>query len=125
MDNNEQIDQQIKKELEIQTAELDKLMSQDDNIVSMVKGGFASGMRHIVIVTFILAIVLSVVMFYSGYQYFFVDDSNQAVWGMVLLLSFNAQVITKLWMWLEMNRFSQIKEIKRLQIYVKHLSQTA
>lgn len=122
MNDHDPIDHQIKQELASQAAELDKLVSNDDNFFTMVKGGFTSGMRHMVIITFVVAILLSVVMFYSGYQYFFVEGSDQAQWGMILLLSFIAQAMVKMWMWLEMNRFSQVKEIKRLQLYVKHLS---
>lgn len=123
MSDKDPIDHQIKQELESQAAELEKLVSSDDNFFTMIKGGFSSGMRHIVIITFAVAILLSVVMLYSGYQYFFVSGSDQPMWGMILLLSFIAQAMIKMWMWLEMNRFSQFKEIKRLQLYIRYISQ--
>ncbi|WP_269062625.1 DUF6768 family protein [Rheinheimera aquimaris] len=34
----------------------------------------------------------------------------------LLLLAFQAQVGTKLWIWLETNRSSQLRELKRLEL---------
>lgn len=121
MSNSDPLDARLKERLTSQAAELDKLMAKDDDLTSMLKGGFKTGLKKIMMLHYIVAISLTVVIFYSGYEYFFIDANDKAFWGMVLLISFQAQVATKLWIWLEMNRWSQIKEIKRLQLYLEQM----
>ncbi len=70
--------------------------------------------------SYVIAFVLVIVIFYSGYQYFAVEASNKPFWGIILLISFQAKIATKLWIWLEMNRASTVKEIKRLQLFIEH-----
>ena len=120
MDNDQNFDARMQAKLNAQTEELDKLMRKDDNLASLIQGGFKTGLSTIMAITYAVAIVLAVVIFYSAYQYFAVSASDKSFWGMVLLLSFQAQVATKLWIWLEMNRSSTIKEIKRLQLFIEH-----
>jgi hypothetical protein len=82
-------------------------------------GSFKTGLGKIMALSYVIAIVLVIVIFYSGYQYFAVEASNKPFWGMILLISFQAQIATKLWIWLEMNRASTVKEIKRLQLFIE------
>ncbi|MFT6270186.1 MAG: hypothetical protein ACJAVV_003015 [Alphaproteobacteria bacterium] len=121
MSNSDLLDKRLKEQLKNQAAELDKLMDKDENLTSMLKGGFKTGLRKVMMLSYIIAISLAVMIFYSGYEYFVVDANDKAFWGMVLLISFQAQIATKLWIWLEMNRWSQIKEIKRLQLYLEQV----
>ncbi len=120
MENDKNLDSRIKSKLQSQTEELDRLMRKDDDLLSLMQGSFKTGLRKIMVLTYLVAIILVFVIFYSGYQYFAVSASDKFFWGMILLLSFQAQVATKLWIWLEMNRSSQIKEIKRLQLFIEH-----
>lgn len=121
MSNTDQLDKLLKQQLTSQAAELDKLMNKDEDLSSMLLGGFKTGLRKIMMLCYAIAISLAVLIFYSGYQYFFVELNDKAFWGMILLISMQAQIAIKLWIWLEMNRWSQIKEIKRLQLYLEQM----
>ena len=49
-------------------------------------------------------------------SFFTVASAQQLFWGILLLLTFQAQVGTKLWIWLETNRRCQLRELKRLEL---------
>lgn len=116
------IDSQIKAELAQQAAELDKLMQNEPGLAGMLRGGFRSGMRRIMVIAYILALCLTVVLVVSGYHFLTVAPSEQVFWGVILLLAFQAQVAVKIWIWLEMSRSSTMREIKRLELMVDQRS---
>jgi|AntAceMinimDraft_1070359.scaffolds.fasta_scaffold42890_1 hypothetical protein len=120
MDSDDNFDSRFQAKLSAQTEELDRLMRKDDNLLNLIQGSFKSGLSQLMAIIYAVAIVLGAVILYSGYQYFGVNASDKLFWGMVLLLSFQAQIATKQWIWLEMNRASTIKEIKRLQLFIEH-----
>ena len=71
----------------------------------------------------IIAIFLSLLMLWSGYQFFFVAE-NPAVlikWGVTLLLASMMQIAIKMWIYNEMNRNSTAREIKRLELVIAKL----
>jgi hypothetical protein len=67
--------------------------------------------------------VLAVAIFYCGYQFLNVVPEQQLHWGILLLVVFQAQVATKLWIWMESNRSSTLRELKRLELAVTQLRQ--
>lgn len=120
MNSEKDIDSGMQAKLQGQTEELDRLMRKDNNLMALMQGSFKTGLGTLMAVGYMLAILLAIVIFYSGYQYFGVEASEKSFWGMILLISVQAQVAIKLWIWLEMNRASTIKEIKRLQLLIEH-----
>ncbi|MGS0730262.1 DUF6768 family protein, partial [Shewanella sp. 0m-11] len=71
----------------------------------------------------IIAFVLSLLMLWSGYQFFFVVVSSVALikWGVTLLLASMMQIAIKMWIYNEMNRNATAREIKRLELAVVKL----
>ena len=113
----------IKSELARQAAELDKLMREEQGLDKVLASGFKGGLGAIMAVAYVLALVLTVAIFYTGYQFFTVVPEQQSFWGFLLLLAFQAQVGTKLWIWSEANRSSTLRELKRLELAVQQLKQ--
>ena len=115
-------DKKIEQELAAQAFQLDKLMREEQGLGPMIRSGFNGGLRPLVIIAYILAILLAGAILYTGYQFLTVDSASQSYWGVLLLLAFQAQIGTKIWIWLEMNRASTMREIKRLELAVAQLS---
>lgn len=118
------IDRKIEQELAAQAFQLDKLMREEQGLGPMIRSGFNGGLRPLMIVAYLLAILLAGVILYTGYQFLTVDSASQSYWGVLLLLAFQAQMGTKIWIWLEMNRASTMREIKRLELAVAKTSAT-
>jgi len=116
------IDNDIKQQLAQQAAELDKLMREEQGLERILASGFKGGLGGIMIIAYILATVLAVAIFYCGYHFFTVAPEKQLFWGVTLLLVFQAQVATKLWIWMETNRSSTLREVKRLELAVAKLT---
>lgn len=69
----------------------------------------------------LLALSLAAAIVFCGYQFLTATTAEQSYWGVWLLLAFQAQMGTKIWIWLEMNRSSTMREIKRLKLAVAQL----
>jgi hypothetical protein len=117
------IDEKIKAELENEANEIDKLMLNDQGLIAMAKGSFKGGMGRWMVIINIVIIIVSAVMLWTGYQFFTADNvEGYTFWGVSLLLSVYAQVAMKQWVWMEMNRSSLMREIKRVELAVEKLS---
>lgn len=116
-------DTEIKRELARQAAELDKLMREEQGLEKVLASGFKGGLGAVMAVAYGMAVLFAVAIFYCGYQFFTVAPAQQNFWGILLLLAFQAQVGTKLWIWLETNRSSTLRELKRLELAVQQLQQ--
>ncbi|SEI12071.1 hypothetical protein SAMN05660691_03892 [Rheinheimera pacifica] len=119
------LDSDIKQQLAKQAAELDKLMREEQGLDKVLASGFKGGLGAIMGIAYLLAVLLSIAIFYNGYQFFTAEPEQQVFWGVLLLLSFQAQVGTKLWIWLETHRSSTLRELKRLELTIAQLIETA
>ncbi|MEX1222226.1 MAG: DUF6768 family protein [Idiomarina sp.] len=113
-------DKRIKQDLADAAKQLDELMTNEQSITSYLKLGFQSGSAKLVKIGYVLAIALTLLMFFTGYHFFTVEPSGQTFWGICLLLSFNAQVATKLWIFSQSNRNFLAKEIRLMELRLKN-----
>lgn len=118
------LDSDIKQQLAKQAAELDKLMREEQGLDKVLASGFKGGLGTIMGIAYLFAVLLSIAIFYCGYQFFTAEPEQQVFWGVLLLLSFQAQVGTKLWIWLETHRSSTLRELKRLELTIAQLNET-
>ncbi len=116
-------DKAIKQELARQAAELDKLMREEQGLDKLLASGFKGALRSVMVIAYTLALLLTIAILYCGYQFFTVIPERQLYWGVLLLLAFQAQVGTKLWIWLETNRSSTLREVKRLALKMQQLTE--
>ncbi len=114
------LDEELKRELR---ADIDNLSIDDEGIFERMNGIFNTGMRHWIILIYLLAIAGATLVFWSGYQFFTRMDWEQPLfWGFVFLLSFNLQGFIKQWLFMEMNRNAMMREIKRIEVQLIKLS---
>ncbi len=107
-------DDDIKRYLKQQSQELDSMLG--DGLTDYLKLGFASNFSGIMKLGYAIAIVLTGALFYCGYQFFIAPDEDQVFWGVLLIISFNAQVATKLWIFMQTNRNMLSKEMRMMEV---------
>ncbi|BCO17224.1 hypothetical protein KUC3_00810 [Alteromonas sp. KC3] len=107
-------DDDIKHYLKQQSQELDNMLG--DGLTDYLKLGFASNFSGIMKLGYAIAIALTLALFYCGYQFFTAPEVNQVFWGVLLILSFNAQVATKLWIFMQTNRNMLSKEMRMIEV---------
>jgi len=122
------LDDKIKQSLESEAKNLDQILAHEPGIFKMLLNAFKGSLGRWMILVAIATFLITLVMFWAGYQFFFVEVSSQAVmlhkiqWGVVLLLSTMVQIALKMWTFMEMNRQSAMREIKRLELTIEKLT---
>jgi len=118
------LDERIKKELEAETAEIDKMLAKEGGLPDMVAAAFKGSLRRWIWATSIILLPISGLMVWSGYEFFTAANMDDRIfWGFCTLLSGLPQIALKQWQWMEMNRASMMREIKRIEIAVADLSE--
>lgn len=117
------IDLKIRKELESESEEIDGILSEDQGVFSLVRGSYRNGLGRWMAVVYVVIFVVSGLMAWSGYEFFVSAASQDAriFWGFCFAFTLMAQIALKQWAWMEMNRSSVLREIKRLEISVARL----
>jgi len=117
------LDDRIKEELEKETSEIDTLLAKEGGLPDMVSAAWHGGLRRWIWFTSIILLPISIVMFWCGYEFFTASTQDDRLfWGICTLLSAMPQIALKQWQWMEMNRSSMMREIKRLELAVAALA---
>lgn len=111
------IDEHIKRELESEQAQLDAMLKQEHGLFGMLADTYKGSLRGWMILITAITIALTVLMFYSGYQFFTATSlDDRVLWGISFVIVLFAQAMMKLWTWMEMNRVSLLRSIKHLEL---------
>lgn len=120
------IDEKIFRELERETEAVSELLAKEGGLPDMVAAAFKGSMRRWVWLMSFITLAVTGVMFWTGYEFFTASLSDDRLfWGICLIVSAMAQIALKQWQWMEMNRASLMREIKRLEIAVAVLAKRA
>ena len=117
------IDEKIKRELESEASEIDKIFIDDQGLFDLARGSLMSGMkRWIILINFVMVLVTAILA-WVGYRFFIsIELKDSIFWGVCLLLLWNAVIAMKHFLWNEMQRSSLIREIKRVEVAVAKLA---
>ena len=110
------LDKKIKQELNQQTPEIEAILMRDQGLFDMLFATFRSNMRGWMIWVNIVVLVVSGFMLYCGYQFFTATPEEQMFWGMCTMMLLFIQGMTKQWIFMEVNRSSIMRELKRLEL---------
>ena len=117
------LDDKIKQALQMDTKEVKRVLSKENGMYSQLFDVFRGSMRLWNIFGLVLSLVTAVFMFWSGYHFFMSESQDDRIFWGVLLLAFLIGVMgLKIWFWIEMNRHSTSREIKRLELAVVQLT---
>jgi hypothetical protein len=117
------LDERIKKELETEAEVIDEILNDKQGIFDLVAGSFKSGLGVWVVLINIVILVVTGLMIWSGYEFFIAEQLDDRIfWGVCLVISAVAQIAMKQWVWMEMQRSSLLREIKRVEIAIAKLA---
>ena len=112
----------LKKELEKENANIDELFAEKGGLPDMVGAAFKGRMRRWLWFAAPIVIAVSGLMLWCGYQFYMATTVDDRIfWGVWLLVTLIVQTSMKKWSWMEMNRASTMREIKRLELAIASL----
>jgi len=117
------IDEKIKRELESDSPELDKILVDDEGLFERMSGSFRGGMRYWLIAVYAASVVVGTLFLWTGYRFFIaVELQDQVFWGVSVLISLITQATIKQFLIMETNRNSIMREVKRVEVAVARIS---
>lgn len=117
------LDDKIKEALQKDAKEVEQLLGKEEGLFGQIFGLFQGNMKCWNIFGMVLAVLTAILMFWSGYHFFISEQVGERIfWGILLLAFWIGTIGIKMWFWLEMNRNSTSREIKRLEIAVAQLT---
>ncbi len=117
------IDSQIREALRQEDADLLEHYRAEPAIHEMVIETFRGRWRWLVAMTFVMICVFVVLMAVCVYQFFHAESVRAMIaWAMGFAWALVAIGMFKIWYWMELNRNSVTREIKRLELQVAQLS---
>jgi len=117
------IDEKIKRELESDSPELDKILVDDEGLFSRMSGSFSGGMKYWIMMVYLLTMVVGITFLWTGYRFFISTDlQDQIFWGICFIVALNVQGFLKQFLFMESNRNSIMREVKRVEVAVARLS---
>ena len=113
------VDDKITQTLEAEAKRLEPMLLDNKGLFSRLLPIYRGGMRRWVWLVNGLALLTTAVMLWSGYAFFVAQQINQQVfWGVCLIVTLQLQIGLKNWLFMEMNRASLAREMKRLEIVI-------
>jgi hypothetical protein len=118
------IDQKIRRELEQQGAPIEGLKAEETGLFPMLFRVFTGGLARWAGFAMALTLVCFGVTLWTGYEFFTAANVDDRVfWGVLVLAAFHALSMFKLWFFMEMNRHSVTREVKRVEIALARLDE--
>jgi hypothetical protein len=117
------IDERIREALSKDDAELLEHYRGEPSIAQMVIDTFRSRHRWLFVVAFTEGIVLFLLEFVIAYQFLHAQSTREMIaWATGFVCCLFAIAMIKIWYWMELNKNSLAREIKRLELELANLS---
>lgn len=117
------LDEKITKVLNQESQEVDHLMLEEPGVIGMLKASFKGGMRFWFVLVYIFGLLAFLAFIWSGYQFWHATETNDAVfWGIAIVVALQVQMSLKMWSFMEMNRISVMREVKRIEILLSKMN---
>ncbi|MDT8437595.1 MAG: DUF6768 family protein [Wenzhouxiangellaceae bacterium] len=117
------LDHRIREELARQVDEIDALPDDDGGLFGMLRRVFVGGLKRWAAYAMALTLVFLVLTVWCVWQVVTLDAaSDRLLWGLGALFGFHAMSMLKLWFFMEMNRNSVLREIKRVEVKLDRLA---
>ena len=118
------IDSKIKQELESESAEIDRILAQEEGgLLPMFQSGFKGSMKRWFILINIVTFIIAAGTFWCGYHFFNAGPDQQIFWGILSLGCLQMLISTKQWIFSEMSRSGLVRELKRVELSVAELAE--
>lgn len=115
---NKEIDQLIKESLSREEAEFYASL-EEEGLTQKIRGLYTGKMGWMAIATGIVNVIAAVVSVYCLYQIFTVPGTTEILrYVAVLFIAWSFGCMVKLWQWMQMDKNSIIREMKRLEFQI-------
>lgn len=119
------LDEKITKVLNQESQAVDHLMLEEPGVFGMLRASFKGGMRFWFVLVYIFGFLAFLTFIWAGYQFWYATETNEAIfWGVVLVVVLQVQTSLKMWSFMEMNRISVMREVKRIEIQLAKMNKT-
>lgn len=118
----EEIDKLITESLTKDEAEFYKSLEEEKGLWESIGELYSGKFAWITIVISFVHLILTVIAFYSGYQFFTADSIAVMLhYGAIMFLVLLFATMTKLWTWMQMQKNDLLREVKRSEYQVAAL----
>lgn len=118
------VDKRIKQALERESQQIDQMMMKEKGIFGMLLAAFQGNMRFWIIVVNIVVLIATAGFIYCGYHFWIAENvDDRLFWGVLFVALLQVQISLKMWNFMEMNRVSTVREIKRVEIQLARMNQ--
>ncbi|AWB66056.1 hypothetical protein C2869_06210 [Saccharobesus litoralis] len=116
------LDDQIKQSLQQEAQQLDAILAQEPGIFGMINNSYRGALRIWLIIASVAGVIATLCFVWCGYQFVMAELAvDKVFWGVWFIVGLYIQAMIKLWFFMEMNRTSTVREIKRLELAVERL----
>ncbi len=121
MKNQENIDELLKKALSEEDAQILNRI-EDQGIFDLMAANFQGKLKWAAIFSVVIMFILTGLAFYCFFQFYnAIDLREMMLWGAGMGLSMMAVGQLKTWHWMQMDKNSLLREIKRLELQISLL----
>lgn len=122
-DRSMNIDDQIREALRMEDAELLNHFRGEASLPEMLIETFRGRHRWLNMLAIVVGFVVTALLVVVGYQFFQAESMRAMIaWATTFVLGSLTIVLMKIWFWLEINKNTLTREIKRLELQIAHLS---
>lgn len=112
-----------KKILDAMQQEQEEVSEEQANVLQLIGRSFRGTFKFTAIAIITLQLIFAGLTIYCGYQMFAEPIAgNKLHWQLGALISFIIFVAMRLWMFMELNRLSVLREIKRVELQLALLA---
>ena len=117
------LDKQIREALRAEDAELFDEHSAEPAIHEMIIGVFLGKHKLLVAWVFILTLAFMGFAVFSAIRFFQAEDlTGQLSWASGFFVGLNAMTALKIWFWMEINKNTLTREVKRVELQIARLA---
>ena len=117
------LDDKIREALQQEDAELFKDVGGEPSIYEMLMETFRGRHRWLVFLTMFWTIVFMVLGVFSVIRFFRAEETrDMLMWAAASAFLLSGVSMMKVWYWMELNKNSVTREIKRLELQIAHLA---
>lgn len=120
--SNDDVDALIREALTREEAELFEQLGEP-SLPEMITEVFRGRWRWLMILSMVVTTLLTVLAVYCAVRFYQAPEEREMLaWGAGGFFCLMAVMANKIWYWMEMQRHSLSREIKRLELAVVHLA---
>ena len=117
------IDEKILEALSNEDKEVMDSFGEELGLFELIAESFRGKMKAVVIPVFVFMLAFAAILVYSAVNFFSVEDIGTKLhWMAIGLTALIVFGLLRLWYWMELNRLSINREIKRMELQISLLS---